>query len=58
MAKGIFKIITDENHPVFTEGWTIATRNQIPLKTRKRWLKEKEALEELSRAQDSEHQSE
>jgi hypothetical protein len=42
MAKRIFKIITDKNHPIFTEGWTIATRMQIPHETRQRWLKEKE----------------
>ena len=58
MAKGIFKIIADENHPIFTEGWTITTRNQIPLEIRQRWLKEKEALEKTSHAQDSEHQGE
>ena len=58
MAKGIFKIIADENNPIFTEGWTITTHNQIPLETRQRWLKEKEVLEKTSHAQDSEHQSE
>jgi hypothetical protein len=53
MAKGIFKIIADENHPIFEEGWTITTHNHIPIETRKRWLKEKEMLEENSNAQDS-----
>ena len=53
MAKGIFKIIVDENHPIFKEEWTITTHNDIPIETRKRWLKEKETLEENSDAQDS-----
>ena len=53
MAKEIFKIITDETHPIFKEGGTITTHHHTPIETRKRWLKEKEMLEENSNAQDS-----